>query len=98
VINKGSELHLQGEFLHNYHMLESVHDGDHDCVVSIVVGLSCKLRGYFFNVTLHHQLHYIMWNNFFFPTRSVMINQRTVYAGVQALILLLVVLVRCSLQ
>ena len=42
-INKGSELHRRGEFLHNYYTFESVHDSDHDSVVKIVVGLSCEL-------------------------------------------------------
>ena len=41
-INKGSELHRQGEFPHNYYTFESVHNSDHDGVVKIVVGLSCK--------------------------------------------------------
>jgi len=40
---KGSELHHQGEFLHNYCMFESVHDGDHDGVVRIFVSLSYEL-------------------------------------------------------
>ena len=44
---KGSELHHQGEFLHNYYMFESVHDGDHDSVVRIFVSLSCELWGFF---------------------------------------------------
>jgi len=43
VINKGSELNRRGEFLHNYYKFVSVHDGDHDGVVKIVVGLSCEL-------------------------------------------------------
>ena len=47
-INKGSELHRRGEFLHSYYTFESVHDGDHDgvvkiVVVQIVVVLSCEL-------------------------------------------------------
>ena len=41
---KRSELHHRGEFLHNY-AFESVHDGDHDGVVRIFVGLSCELGG-----------------------------------------------------
>jgi len=40
---KGSELHHHGEFLHNYYTFESVHDGDHNGVVRISVGLSGKL-------------------------------------------------------
>ena len=39
---KGSELHHRGEFLHNYYTFESVNDGDHDGVVRIFVGFSCK--------------------------------------------------------
>ena len=41
---KRSELHHRGEFLHNY-TFESVHDGDHDGVVRIFVGLpaSCEV-------------------------------------------------------
>ena len=42
---KRSELHSRGEFLHNYYMFESMHDGDHDGVVRIFVGLSCELGG-----------------------------------------------------
>ena len=30
-------------FLHNYYTFESVHDGDHDGVVRIVIVLSCEL-------------------------------------------------------
>ena len=44
---KSSELHHRGEFLHNYYMFESVNNGDHDGVVRISVGLSCKLRDLF---------------------------------------------------
>ena len=62
-INKGSELHHRGEFLHNYYTFESVHDGDHDRVVGI---LSCEpwLFTYVINYitcTVHN----------FSPTRSV---------------------------
>jgi len=69
-MNKSKRNHDQnqrGEFLHNYYTFESVHDGYHDSVVRIFIGLFCKLW-HFFN--LHHQLHYITWNNSF-PTRSV---------------------------
>ena len=41
-INKGSELHHQGEFLHNYYTFQSVQDNNHDGVVRIFVGLSCE--------------------------------------------------------
>jgi len=34
-----SELHHQGEFLHNYYTFESMHD---DGVVRIFLGLSCE--------------------------------------------------------
>jgi len=37
---KCSELHHQGEILHYYYTFESVHNGNHDCVV-----LSCELGG-----------------------------------------------------
>ena len=61
---KGSYLHHQSEFLHNY-TFESMHDGDHDGVVRIFVGLSCKLGGLIIyliiNITRHN----------FSPTRSV---------------------------
>jgi len=40
---KSSELYHRGEFLHNYYMFKSVNNGDHDGVVRIFVGLSCKL-------------------------------------------------------
>jgi len=40
---KRSELHYQGEFLHNYCTFESVYDGDHDDVVRIFVGPFCDL-------------------------------------------------------
>jgi len=52
-INKGSELHPRGEFLHNDYAFESVHDGDHDSVVRIFVCLSCKLWGF---INLRHPL------------------------------------------
>ena len=32
-----------GEFQHNYFMIVSLHDGDHDGVVRICVDLSCVL-------------------------------------------------------
>jgi len=41
--NKSSEVHHQGEYLHNYYMFESVHNGDHNGVVRVFVGLSCEL-------------------------------------------------------
>jgi len=40
---KGSEFHHRAEFLHNYYTFQSAHDGDHDSVVRIFVGLSCEL-------------------------------------------------------
>ena len=49
---KGLITPAQGEFLHNY-MLESVHNADHDGVVRIFVGVSCKL-GDFFNYSILH--------------------------------------------
>ena len=36
---KGSELHHQGEFLHNYYMFGSVDNSDRNGVVTIFVGL-----------------------------------------------------------
>ena len=33
----------QGEFLHNYCTLESLHDSDHEGVVRIFAALSCEL-------------------------------------------------------
>jgi len=42
---KRSKLHNRGEFLHNYYMFEPMHDGDHDGVARILVGLSCELGG-----------------------------------------------------
>ena len=42
---KRSELHNRGEFLHNYYTFESMHNGDHDGIVRIFVGLSCELGG-----------------------------------------------------
>ena len=59
-----SELHHQGEFLHNYYTFESVHNNNHDSVVRILVDLSCELWYFFKYVTL------IMGHNFFI-TRSV---------------------------
>jgi len=41
--HKSSEFGHQGEFPRNHYMFESVHDGDHDGVVRIFIGLSCKL-------------------------------------------------------
>ena len=43
--DKRSELHHRDEFLHNYYMFESVHDGDLDCAVRIFIGLSYELWG-----------------------------------------------------
>ena len=40
---KGLRIPPLSEFLHNYYMFESVHDGDHDGVVRIFIGLSCEL-------------------------------------------------------
>jgi len=40
---KGSDLHHQGEFLHNYCMSESVYDSDHDSVFRNFIGLSFEL-------------------------------------------------------
>jgi len=42
-INKALELHSRGEFLYHYYTFELVHNGDHDGVVKIVVGLSYEL-------------------------------------------------------
>ena len=53
---KNSELHHQVEFLCNYYTFESMHDGDHDGIVRLFVGLSCELGGFF---SLRHRLHYI---------------------------------------
>ena len=36
-------LHHQGEFRHNYCVVVSLHDSDHDGVVRISVDLSCML-------------------------------------------------------
>jgi len=47
---KGSLLHHQGEFLHNYYMFVSLHDSDHEGVVRIFVALSCELWGYLFTL------------------------------------------------
>jgi len=44
-----NETHNRGEFLHNYYTFESMHDGDHDGVVRIFVGLSCELFDYLIN-------------------------------------------------
>ena len=33
----------QGEFLHNYYTLVSLHDSDHDGVLRFFVALSCEL-------------------------------------------------------
>ena len=44
-IQKRLYLHHQGEFQHNYYVIVSLHDGDHDGVVRISVDLSCVLRG-----------------------------------------------------
>jgi len=50
---------------------ESVHDCDHNGVVRILVGLSCKLWGFFNYIRLQYiASRYITWHNFF-PTRSV---------------------------
>ena len=56
--HKGSELHHQGAFLHDYYMFQSSHDGDHDGVVRLFVGLSCELGG-FFNVIDYITLDYM---------------------------------------
>ena len=40
---KGSELHYQGGFLHNYNIFEAVHDGNYDGIGRVFVGLSCEL-------------------------------------------------------
>jgi len=45
---KGSYLHHQGQFLHDYYTFVSLHDSDHEGVVGIFVALSCKLWGYLF--------------------------------------------------
>jgi len=40
---KGSKICKQGEFLHNYYTLVSLHDSDHEGVVRIFVALSREL-------------------------------------------------------
>ena len=40
---KHSELHHRGEFQSNYYTFVSLHDSDHDGVVTIFVALSCEL-------------------------------------------------------
>jgi len=57
---KRSELHHQGEFLHNYYTFESVYNSDHDGVVRVFVGLSCELgclTSYLINYIIKWQLH-----------------------------------------
>jgi len=44
---KGSYLHRQGEFLHNYYKFVSLYNSDHAGVVRIFVALSCELGGFF---------------------------------------------------
>jgi len=44
---KGSELHHQGEFLHNYYMFGSVDNSNRNGVVTISVALSCEVGGFF---------------------------------------------------
>ena len=56
----GSELHHWVEFLHNYYMFESVHDGNHDGVCRIFVRLFCKLWG-FFNYRWHYVEHFFYY-------------------------------------
>ena len=60
-----SELHHQGEFLHNYYTFESVHNKNDDSVVRILVNLSCELWGFFNYVTL------IMGHNYFITRRVI---------------------------
>ena len=57
-VNNRKTKWLRGEFLHNYYMLESVHNGNDNSIVRIFIGLFCELWSFF------------MWNNFS-PTRSV---------------------------
>ena len=61
---KGSELHHQGEFLHNYYTLESVHKGDGTVRI---LPVSCEVS----LITLH----YIMQHNFHY-TRSGLIHRQ----------------------
>ena len=56
--HKGSELHHQGAFLQDYYTFESSHDGDHDGIVRLFVGLSCELGGYLVYVIDYITLHY----------------------------------------
>ena len=51
---KGSELHYQSDFLHDYYMFKSVHNGNHDSVVRIFVDLSCELWGFFDYITRYN--------------------------------------------
>jgi len=62
---KNSELHHQGGFLHDYYTFESMHDGDHDGVLRIFVGLpaswlSIKLINY---ITRHNFFPYQEFNH-----------------------------------
>jgi len=41
--DKTLQLHLHGDFLHNYYTFVSLHDSDHEGVVRNSVALSCKL-------------------------------------------------------
>ena len=64
-------LQHSGEFLHNYYTFQSMHDGDHDDVVRIFVGLS-ELGGLIIYITLHYiTLHYITLRGTIFPLPGV---------------------------
>ena len=58
---KSLELRHRGEFLHNYYMFGSVHDGNHDIVVRIFIGLSCELGGFFNYVVLRGTIFYYQY-------------------------------------
>jgi len=57
--HKGSELHHQGAFLQDYYTFESSHDGDHDGIVRLFVGLSCELGGFLVYVIDYITLHQV---------------------------------------
>jgi len=43
---RAQNIHHWGEFLHNYYMFESVHDGNHNGIVRIFVGFEVSLIFY----------------------------------------------------
>jgi len=73
---KGSQLHDQSEFLHNYCTLVSLHDSDNAGAVRIFVALSCELWGYLYIYIIWIRLDYITRHNFP-PNRSVSSGNRT---------------------